>query len=534
MPELDHSDHAVKSLPTYTELGLDSDLAEAMHRLRLSEPTQVQCEVIPRLLAGQDCFVRTRPGAGKTNAYLLPILQSLEVGETLQALLIQPTRSLALQLDKNLRRFSDVKHIQVAVAAGPERAEGSRFRQPGQPNVLVATPRRVLEMLRGRQLETSAIRFVVIDEAEVMLAGGEMEARESLESLREVLRALPAERQTVLIAADWTAPILELADEFLRAPARIEVSGTPVGEAVEHCVCPVGEKDKRAVLLDLLRSERAKLAIVFLRDAASARDLVDQFDRAHLPCRSIDDPSLRSRADRMRRPGPASRDRTEVVLAQDPASARLSTIPASHLVHFDLPDSPQAYTRRLEACSRLSRRGRSIALADAADMDCLAQIEKAIGRDFTRIPAPEPRADHGERPRDSRDHAERGEYGERPERGGRGRGRDDRGRGRDDRGRGREDRGRGRDGHSRRGGDGYHRGERGPAAEFTAPSEPRAPLHETLPPDFVQSTAPRATVSSDEPAPDSRYGAIRRDAELEARGLQPVPRTLGSRFKPAR
>ncbi len=500
------------TIAAFTGLGLDQELAEAMDQLKLSEPTPIQCSLVPAILSGRDCLVRTRPGTGKTNAYLLPMLQRVRAEGGLQALILQPTRALALQIERNIRRFSGVRPVRTAVAAGPDRPHGPQARLDPAPDVLVSSPRRALELIEREALDLSNVSLVIIDEAEALISN------DSFETLADLLDRFEHEHQIVLVSGHWTDQVRALSDDFMHEPAEIDnEANSAAGDAIEQRYARVESGARFDALRAFCRAERAKLVIVFTCDLDASRALNSQLDAARMAARSIDDGRIRTRADRERRR--RDRMRAELILAHDPASPRLSTVPATHIVHMDLPDSCEAYFERLDQCARVNRKGFSLAFVGEAESDRIAAIEARGPRPLQLVDPPatdglEPIAGDAEdapdaRGRFSREHDSRSQDSRSHDRRGRERGRGDR----DDRGR--------RGGRERRGG-GEH-----PASRDAATAR-------SMPPGGSEGLAPPTQPTRAAPAPSRKVEPIRRDPVLEARGVQPVPRTLGSRFRPAR
>lgn len=479
----------------FAKLGLRSEIVQALDRLRLDAPTDIQCRMVPQAISGRDCLAQARPGAGKTNAYLLPMLHMTTIGNGIQAILIQPTRALAQQLERNILRYQPERAVAVQVAGGM-RGPAAPVSEDA-PDVLIGTPLGIADLVRRQQVDLANLKLLVIDELDSMLDAG------AEDSLRILLSALP-KRQTLIIAAELDEPTRAIAKEFAPEAAEIVLEVEPRIVCVEHAqiLCP--SEDKLDSIIGYCRQAAPRLAVLCVNDAAAAREMTMRLTRARFDCRWIEGGRPPSRNDR----GSHSRARTEIVVVSDPAPRRLSAIPASVLLHMEIPEDQSEYARRIEYCARLRRDGMSIVFYTEEELEAFQSLQTHVGRPFKELPAPERR----ERP----PREDRGRRGDRPERGDGPRGRGG------DRGRG------GRGGRGGGGGGGYDR----PRREFSdaPPTTTDQPVEQVTrsAPLVEPTTIPQQVVIARLLEP------LRRDAEIEARGIQPIRRTLGSRFHTTR
>ncbi len=426
----------------FQELGVEAGLIAALQRLNLRAPTEVQRRLIPVALEGRDCLARACTGAGKTNAYLLPILQHASPGIGLQALVIQPTRSLALQLERNLRRFAPERPLRTAVAVGGRRSRNQPDPLADAPDVLIATPRGVAELMRRGHHDWSTLRIFVVDEVDAILDD------RGPEQLRRAHAAFEQEHQTILVAGDLDEQVRALADELLRDPVEIDVpAGAPRAASAVQAYFAVDPQEKLDALVAFCKQQSPKLAVLVTNDEQQGRDLARRLARLRISCRWIGARRPPGRCDqRGRRP---QRPRGEIIVAADPVPRRLSTIPASHLLHYELPDDVSMYMHRLQQAARLRKDGTVIAFVEPDQHGLREEIERRIGKPLKKLELPS-----------------------RPVR---------------------------------------HRRER------AAPSNGLT------------------NTTTTNPSGSGRLGEVlQRDEELEARGVRPIPRTLGSRFRSSR
>lgn len=517
----------------FAQLGIVPELVELLHRNNLGAPTEVQVRIIPEALKGRDCLARVRSGSGKTNAYILPIVQQIDPQGGLQALVFLPTKALAAQLERNMRRYSGARGVRVALAETigqrgfEERRPRSRYdteetAPPSDdlpPHVLVGTPRGIEERLNPR-LNANDVRYVVLDEADVLL---EQDGRR----VEELLAGVRNDRQVFILSSTFDDRVRAFSTDFQQDPLVVEIEPAAAQSTrADQAYMRVAPGMQFDMLLSFAKQLRPRLALVYARDEETGRHIAERLSRARVDARWIDDPPRGGRRS----------DRAAAVIVSDPPPPRVGTLPVSHVVHYDPPADADTYRARLDSATRLNRGGYSLLLVDnehTSLVDSLATSLTQPLREMEPLQIPErtrrderggrgdrhPRGDRDGRPngfegdaaeaanaapgddsqRDRGDDRER--RGDRRD-GGRGRDRRDGGRDRRDGGRGRHD-GRGRSGgrDERRGGDsGRH--------EQGAPAAPQGG---------------NATLAA-------MYGPLHRDAELEARGLKPLPRTLGSRF----
>lgn len=432
---------------TFSALGVNPDLIAALQRLKIDAPTEIQRQMIPAVLEGKDCLARASTGAGKTNTYLLPILQTVVPGESVQALVIQPTRSLALQFQRNLQRFAPEKPVRTAVALGGRPSRDHPDPLSGSPDVLIAIPRGAAELARRKSHDWSSLRLLVIDEVDAILD------ERGPDQLKQVHAALAHEHQTILLAGSLDESVRELAAEILRDPVEVDLPpGPPRSASASQSYFAVDPDEKFDALLSFCKQESPQLAIVLTNTAEQAREVARRLERARVSCRWIGERPAPARRERHERRGP--RARSEVIIASDPAPRHLSTIPASHLLHYEMPSDIDAYMYRLEQAPRLRKHGHVIAFVEPTQEAMLAEIEQRVGKPLDKR---EP-LEHPKRP---------------------------------------------------------HRHKKVESADS----------HDSQP-------APEANRPKPKPKTRGRLGKVlHQDEELEARGVQPPPRTLGSRFR---
>jgi ATP-dependent RNA helicase DeaD len=343
-------------MATFSELGLSAPLLDALQHLGYENPTPIQEEAIPGLLEGRDVIGQAQTGTGKTAAFGLPLLQYIDVDDDeVQALVLTPTRELCIQVTQALRAYGQKKGVKVVAVFGgaPIRTQQAQLKEGGQ--VVVGTVGRVMDLMGRHSLMLTAARFVVLDEADEMLDLG------FLEDVEMILSRCPSGRQTALFSATMPTEIKKLAAKGMYDPLTIKVrAATLTIDTVEQFYVEVPDREKADALARVLKAERPQQAIIFVRTKIG----VDRLARA------LDDKGVRVKAlhgDMTQ----GSRDgvmiafkdgREKLLVATDIAARGLDLLGVSHVINYDMPNSPEVYVHRIGRTGRVGRSGRAITL----------------------------------------------------------------------------------------------------------------------------------------------------------------------------
>ncbi len=359
----------------FAGLGLATPLLATLGELGYEEPTPIQREAIPPLLAGRDLLAQAPTGTGKTAAFALPMLQALDVGRApdggASAIVLVPTRELAMQVAEALTRYGRNLGVRVLpVYGGQPIGQQLRGLRRGV-DVIVATPGRAVDHLTRGSLRLDAVRIVVLDEADEMLDMG------FAEDLEAILGAIPAERQTALFSATISPTVRRIADRHLKTPIRVTVHAEKnAGDGialVRQVAYVVKRADKLAALCRLLDVEDPASALVFARTRGEVDDLA-----AALSSRGHDAGALHgglSQEQRDRMMGRFRDGSLDVLVATDVAARGLDIDHVSHVVNFDVPSDPDAYVHRIGRTGRAGREGTAITLVEPREHRLLRNIE---------------------------------------------------------------------------------------------------------------------------------------------------------------
>ncbi len=365
---------------TFAELGLSQKSLAALVRAGFEAPTPVQAQAIPPALAGKDVIGCAATGTGKTLAFVLPILERLEGKQGTRALVLAPTRELALQIGEEVEKFGHGRHLRMAVVIGgvgmtPQIQAFSRGTE-----IIIATPGRLNDHLDNGAARLDNIEILVLDEADRMLDMG------FLPQLRRILARVPKKRQSLLFSATMAGEVATFARENLLTPVRIEVarSGTTSERAVQH-VFLVGEEEKTALLLALLGEDELS-TLVFTRTKRRADRLAKALVRGGHEVAVIH--ADRSQGQRKAALDAFKSGKARVLVATDIAARGIDVAEIGHVVNFDLPNVPEDYVHRIGRTARMAASGRASSFASPAEHDLLRGIEKLTRKAVARAVVP--------------------------------------------------------------------------------------------------------------------------------------------------
>ena len=378
------------------------DIQQALDELGYDEPTPIQEQAIPELLAGHDVIGQAQTGTGKTAAFGLPLLQYLDpANDEVQAVVLTPTRELCIQVTQALRAFAEHLDIEIVAVFGgaPIRSQQSQLRSGA--HVVVATVGRMMDLMSRRSLVLTAARYVVLDEADEMLDLG------FIEDVEKILRMCPSGRQTALFSATMPPPIKKLAEGYMYDPVTIKITPKKLTvDAIAQAFVEVPAKEKAARLVELLKTEEPEQAIIFCRTKIGASKLEKTLKDKGLDVKALHgDMSQGSRDGVMI----AFKDhRVRLLVATDIAARGLDIEHVTHVINYDVPASSEVYVHRIGRTGRVGRTGRAITFVTPAQRDEIERIERDVKTSIGEWESPEERIEHAPRPR-RRERAERRE-----------------------------------------------------------------------------------------------------------------------------
>ena len=375
---------------SFDQLGLAPELLRAVAQQGYTEPTPVQRESIPHVLAGRDLLAGAQTGTGKTAAFVLPILQRLnrdrrEGRRPIRVLVLTPTRELALQVEESVRTYGKQRPVMSAVIYGGVGFDQQVRRLRQGPEIVVATPGRLLDHVGQRTINLSQVEVLVLDEADRMLDMG------FIHDIRKILALLPTQRQNLLFSATFSAEIRRLAADFMKDPAYVQVTPkNTAAELVKQIVMPVDRSRKRELLSQLVRSGRIYQALVFTRTKHGADRLAQQLGIDGISAVAIH--GNKSQPQRVRALNDFKQNKVAILVATDIAARGLDIDSLPHVVNYELPMVAHDYVHRIGRTGRAGTDGDAISLVCVDEQPLMAEIERLLGHrvEIEVIPGFEP------------------------------------------------------------------------------------------------------------------------------------------------
>ena len=366
---------ASASVPTtgFDRFELHQALNRGIHAAGFEDPRPIQRETLPEALNGRDILGLAQTGTGKTAAFALPMLDWLleERGKGPRALVLAPTRELATQIAEEIRMLSKFTRLQVVTIFGGVSARNQIEALRKRPEIVVGCPGRVLDLMQQGELRLGEVDTLVLDEADHMFDMG------FLPSVRRIIRELPSERQNLLFSATMPKEIRHLADEVLSEPHVVELATTAPAETVDHALYFVAEGRKHALLEHMLTRDECDSAIVFTRTKYRARRLAQKLSKAGHDAVALQGNMSQSQRDRAMQ---GFRSRTYTILvATDIAARGIDVSAVSHVINFDVPNTPEAYTHRIGRTGRAELKGVACTFVTADDRSWVRATERMIG-----------------------------------------------------------------------------------------------------------------------------------------------------------
>src|SRR5437660_3293954 len=363
---------------TSADLGLSQSTLQALRDVGYSSPSPIQEQAIPALLQGRDVIGQAQTGTGKTAAFGLPILEYIDpADDSVQALVLTPTRELCIQVTQALRTYGAHTGIDVVAVFGgaPIRNQQAQLRAGG--HVVVGTVGRVLDLISRHSLMLHECRFVVLDEADEMLDLG------FLEDVERILSLTPSSRQTALFSATMPGPIRALADRYMYEPELIHVeAATLTIDTVAQFQVPAEPRTKADKLMEVLRAEEPDQAIVFVRTKIRCEQLFRTLRDRGLNVRALHGDMTQGARDGVMLAFKAGR--VPILVATDVAARGLDISTVTHVINYDVPTSPDTYVHRIGRTGRVGRSGRAITFVEQRQQRELEAIERHIGTEIAQ------------------------------------------------------------------------------------------------------------------------------------------------------
>jgi ATP-dependent RNA helicase RhlE len=365
---------------SFDELGLEPELLRAVAAQGYTEPTPVQREAIPLVLEGRDVVAAAQTGTGKTAAFVLPILQRLAQNPAyaqtsgrrpVRVLVVTPTRELCLQVEESVRTYSKLRPVRSTAIYGGVPFDPQLRKLLQAPEIVVATPGRLLDHVEQKTIDLSRVEVLVLDEGDRMLDMG------FIPDVRRIIALLPKNRQTLMFSATFSPQVRKLAADFQQQPVFVQITPEQTSaEMVHQVVIPVDQRRKRDLLAQLIKSGRIEQALVFTRMKHAAGRLAEQLERDGIRATAIH--GDKSQIQRNRALSDFKEGKVDILVATDVAARGLDIDALPHVVNYELPTVAQDYIHRIGRTGRAGMAGDAISLVAPEEEELLIDIERLL------------------------------------------------------------------------------------------------------------------------------------------------------------
>lgn len=370
---------------TFQDLNISPIILKALAKENYKTPTPIQAQAIPAVLAGRDLLGCAQTGTGKTAAFSVPMIQLLNeqppkpgMGRRIRALVLSPTRELALQISDNIKAYSQFTKLRsTAIVGGVSQKTQERALQQGA-DILIATPGRLIDLINQKHVDLQHVEILVLDEADRMLDMG------FIHDVKRIIAKMPSKRQTLFFSATMPAEINQLVKTLLHNPVKVEI--TPVSSTAERIkqsvyLLETGSKQKQ--LNELLKDPSIASALVFTRTKRGADRVARGLNKVNVTAQAIHgDKSQTSRQNALTN---FKSGETRVLVATDIAARGIDIDELSHVINFNLPNIPETYVHRIGRTGRAGLSGTAISFCEVDEVPFLRDIEKLIGKSIPEV-----------------------------------------------------------------------------------------------------------------------------------------------------
>ena len=360
----------------------DPRIMAGVREFGYAEPTPIQVQAIPPILAGSDVMGLAQTGTGKTAVFVLPILQRLLTGPRgrVRALIITPTRELAEQIHTHIGELGRQTRVRSLTVYGGVSMQSQIQKLRDGVEIVVACPGRLLDHLRQGQINLSHLEVLVLDEADRMFDMG------FLPEVRKIIKHVPAKRQTLFFSATMPEDVRQLARDVLGNPKRVQIGESAPATTVSHALYPVEPHLKTALLLGLLRQTDTESVLVFTRTKHRAKRLGEHLKKAGHSATSLQ--GNLSQNKRQAALDGFREGKFQIMVATDIAARGIDVSSISHVINYDMPDTADAYTHRIGRTGRAAKTGDAFTLVTREDTDMVRAIERILGSKLERRTLP--------------------------------------------------------------------------------------------------------------------------------------------------
>lgn len=363
----------------FKDLDIIKPILRAVEEAGYEQPTEIQENSIPVVLKGKDILGCAQTGTGKTAAFAIPILQNIVRDKeknderNIKALIVEPTRELAIQIEENFAMYSKYLDIKDTVIFGGVNQSSQVRKIKAGVDVLIATPGRLLDLSNQKHVDLKNVKYFVLDEADRMLDMG------MIHDVKKIISRLPKERQNLLFSATMPKEVMKLVNSILKNPVKVEVQPvSSTAEIISQGVYHVPKKNKKSLLIHLLKDESIKSVIVFSRTKHGANKIAKDLEKAGVAAAAIH--GNKSQNQRQLALNNFKEGNIRVLVATDIAARGIDIDELSHVINYDLPDVAETYVHRIGRTGRAGASGVAITFCDEEEKAMFRSIEKVIGK----------------------------------------------------------------------------------------------------------------------------------------------------------
>ena len=373
----------------FKDLNIIEPIQRALEEAGYTNPTPIQEQSIPSLLIGRDCLGCAQTGTGKTAAFAIPVLQNIAQNKiktdskrVIKALILAPTRELAIQIEENFTAYAKYMDIRnTVIFGGVSQNPQTKILTQGV-DILIATPGRLLDLIDQKYIDLGNVKHFVLDEADRMFDMG------MVRDVKKIVAKLPKDRQNLLFSATMPGEVMKLVNDILKDPIKVKVA--PVSSTIDTItqgVYFVNKKEKKSLLVHLLKDEDIKSLLVFSRTKHGANNIVKDLTKVGIESQAIH--GNKSQNARQLALSNFKEGKIRVLVATDIAARGIDVDELSHVINYDLPDVPETYVHRIGRTGRAGHSGIALSFCDDEERSELKAIEKVIGKSIPLMEAGE-------------------------------------------------------------------------------------------------------------------------------------------------
>ncbi|WP_407271772.1 DEAD/DEAH box helicase [Radiobacillus sp. PE A8.2] len=369
-------------MTTFSELGISKPIMKALENMGFEEATPIQEQTIPLGLAQKDVIGQAQTGTGKTAAFGIPMIEKIDKNvRKVQGLVVAPTRELAIQVSEEIHRIGKYTGVKTLPVYGGQHMERQIRALKDGPHIVVATPGRLLDHIRRKTINISNVHTAVLDEADEMLNMG------FIEDIRDILKSIPEQRQTLLFSATMPKEIRDIAATLMKNPEEVKIKSKELTVTnIEQFFVEVHEKQKFDTLTNLLDIHAPELAIIFGRTKKRVDEVTEGLHARGFKAEGIHGDLTQGK--RMSVLNKFKSGRIEILVATDVAARGLDISGVTHVYNFDIPQDPESYVHRIGRTGRAGKLGEAISFITPRELPHLNLIEKVTKGKIKRLQAP--------------------------------------------------------------------------------------------------------------------------------------------------